>query len=395
MLSVSKLLSADLSSSAASDTEKVRYSREERPVVVWNMTKRCELHCVHCYSDSADNLYSGELSTEEGKQLIDELARFKSPVLIFSGGDPLLRDDVFELAAYSRDKGVRPILSTSGIHIDSEVAKKIRASGIVYVGVSLDGGEEINDRLRGMQGAFSKAVDGIRHCRDLGLVAGVRFTMSRKTVDELPVIFDLLEKEEIERGYFAHLVYSGRGQRFSREDLDHKETRQAVDYVFDRARDFIDRGLKKDIVTGSNDVDGVYLWMKMMQSDPERAEKVYELFRGRGGNSSGVTLANIDNLGDVHPDQFWQHYSLGNVRKRPFGEIWTDRSDPVMNILKDRKGHIKGRCGVCPHFDICGGNYRVRAEFVTGDLWAEDPACYLSDEELGIKTSRGSRGQGL
>lgn len=384
MLSVSKLLSENLPSQSDSQTEKIRYSRTDKPVVVWNMTKRCDLHCVHCYSDSADMLYSGELSTSEGKTLINSLAAFKAPVIIFSGGDPLLRQDLFELASYARDKGVRPILSTSGIHITPEITSHIKKSGITYVGISLDGGEEVNDKLRGMKGAFNKAVEGLKQCKDAGLIAGVRFTMSKKTVGELPTIFDLLEKEGIERGYFAHLVYSGRGQKFSREDLDHKETREAVDYIFDKAKEFISRGKKKDIVTGSNDVDGVYLYLKLKGTDPQKAERLHKLLTGRGGNSSGVTLANIDNLGNVHPDQFWQHYSLGNVRNRDFGEIWMDRSDPVMNILKDRKEKIRGRCAKCPHFDICGANYRVRAEFVTGDLWDEDPACYLTNEELGI-----------
>ncbi len=385
MLSVSKLLSAKLPFRRERETDSTRYMREERPVVVWNVTRRCDLHCVHCYNDSADGLFPGELTTEEGRRLIDDLAAFKVPALIFSGGDPLLRNDIYELVSYALSKGIRPILSTSGIHIDGVAAKRIKASGIVYVGVSLDGGEEVNDRLRGMQGGFRRALEGIRRCRDLGLVVGIRFTMSKKTVDELPVIFDLLESEEIERGYFAHLVYAGRGERFSREDLDHGETRKAVDYIFDRSHDFIARGMRKDIVTGSNDVDGVYLYLKLKESDPERAAAVYDLLRGRGGNSSGVTLANIDNMGEVHPDQFWSHYSLGNVKKRPFGEIWTDTSDPVMGILKMRKGRIKGRCGRCPYFEICGGNYRVRAEFVTGDLWAEDPACYLTDEELSLR----------
>lgn len=389
MLSVSKLLSAKLPTKAGdstdnSPTENIRYSRIEKPVVVWNMTKRCDLHCVHCYSDSNDVAYKGELSTAEGKKLIDDLASFGSPVIIFSGGDPLLRADLFELASYARDKGVRPILSTSGIHITNETVQQIKQAGITYVGVSLDGGEAINDKLRGMQGAFQKALEGIRRCRDAGLVVGVRYTMSRKTISELPTIFDLLDSEEIDRGYFAHLVYSGRGKKFSREDLDHAETRDAMDYIFDRAKSFMAQGKTKDIVTGSNDVDGVYLWHRLKETDPERAKEVYRLLQGRGGNSSGVMLANIDNLGDVHPDQFWQHYSLGNVRERSFSDIWTDRSDPVMDILKDRKGHIKGRCGLCPHFDICSGNYRVRAEFVTDDLWAEDPACYMSDAELGI-----------
>lgn len=383
MLSVSKLLGSTLS--GRESTEAMRYSKDERPVVVWNITRSCGLHCVHCYNSSEEKVYPGELTTPEARKVIDDLSAFGVPVIIFSGGDPLLRSDLFDLIAYSKKKGIRPVLSTSGVTIDREAARRIKDSGVLYVGVSLDGGEETNDRLRGVRGAYKKAIDGVRYCRDLGLVVGLRFTMSKKTVAELPVIFDLLEKENIQRGYFAHLVYSGRGEKFSREDLDHAETREAVDYIFERAADFIKRGLKKDIVTGSNDVDGVYLYLKLLKSDPERARTLYALLQARGGNSSGVKLANIDNLGAVHADQFWSQYSFGNVKERPFGEIWTDTTDPVMRVLKNRKGAVKGRCSVCPHFDICGGNYRVRAEFVTGDLWAEDPACYLTDSELGIR----------
>ncbi len=383
MLSVSKLLGSSLS--GRESTESMRYSKDERPVVVWNITRSCQLHCVHCYNSSEEKVYPGELTTAEAKKVIDGLSAFGVPVIIFSGGDPLLRHDLFDLIAYSRDKGIRPVLSTSGVTIDREAARKIKDSGVLYAGVSLDGGEEINDRLRGVRGAYKLAIDGMRYCRDLGLIVGLRFTMSRKTVGELPAIFDLLEKENIQRGYFAHLVYSGRGEKFSREDLDHTETKEAVDYIFERASDFIRRGLKKDIVTGSNDVDGVYLYLRLLKTDPERAKSLYGLLLGRGGNSSGVKLGNIDNLGGVHADQFWSQYSFGNVKDRPFGEIWTDTTDPVMRALKERKGAVKGRCSVCPHFDICGGNYRVRAEFVTGDLWAEDPACYLTDSELGIK----------
>lgn len=383
MLSVSKLLGSALK--GRESTESMRYSKEERPVLVWNITRSCGLHCVHCYNSSEDRTYPGELTIGEARKVIDGLAAFGVPVIIFSGGDPLLRPDLFDLIAYSKKMGIRPVLSTSGVTIDAGAARRIKDSGVLYVGVSLDGGQETNDRLRGVKGAFKLAIDGLRRCRDLGLVVGLRFTMSKKTVGELPVIFDLLEKEDIQRGYFAHLVYSGRGEKFSREDLDHAETREAVEHIFGRAEDFIRRGVKKDIVTGSNDVDGVYLYLRLLGTDPAKAESVRALLVGRGGNSSGVKLGNIDNLGNVHADQFWSQYSFGNVKERPFGEIWTDTTDPVMRVLKNRKGAVKGRCSVCPHFDICGGNYRVRAEFVTGDLWAEDPACYLTDSELGIR----------
>jgi len=384
MLSVSKLLGSGISR-RGSGAESVRYLREDRPVVVWNVTRSCPLSCVHCYNDSGKKTYPGELSTREALSVIDGLASFKVPAIIFSGGDPLQRPDIFELIEYAGSKDVRTILSTNGILIDKDTAERIKDSGIVYVGVSIDGNEEVNDRLRGMQGGFKKALNGMRLCRDLGLVVGVRFTMSKKTIGELPFIFDLLEAEGIHRGYFAHLVYAGRGEKFSREDLDHNETRKAVDYIFDRAESFIQTGSKKDIVLGSNDVDGVYLYLRLLKNDPVKAATVKKLLAGRGGNSSGVSLGNIDNLGDVHADQFWSHHSFGNVKERSFEEIWTNSADPLLNALKDRKGFVKGRCAKCDFFDICGGNYRVRAEFATGDIWAEDPACYLSDDELGIR----------
>jgi len=384
MLSISKLLGTGIGR-RASAAESARYQREDRPVVVWNVTRSCPLSCVHCYNDSGKKTYPGELSTKEAISVIDSLASFQVPAIIFSGGDPLERPDIFELIEYAGSKGVRTILSTNGILIDKETAQRIKDSGIVYVGVSIDGGEEINDRLRGMRGGFRKAVDGMRLCRDLGLVVGVRFTMSKKTVGELPFIFDLMDTEGIHRGYFAHLVYAGRGEKFSSPQEPQVETRKAVDYIFDRAESFIKAGSKKDIVLGSNDVDGVYLYLRLLRTDPEKAATVKRLLIGRGGNSSGVSLGNIDNLGFVHADQFWSHHSFGNVKESSFEEIWLGSKDPLFLALKDRKRFVKGRCARCPFFDICGGNYRVRAEFATGDIWAEDPACYLSNDELGIR----------
>lgn len=385
MLSVSRLLGATTAQKELpSPAEATRYSRKARPVVVWNVTRRCNLFCAHCYNDSGNGQYPGELTTGEALSVIDSLSDFKVPAIIFSGGDPLLRPDIFTLIERASSLGMRPILSTNGISIDKAVARRIRDAGVVYAGVSLDGSEETNDSLRGMRGGFRRALEGIRHLKDAGLVAGVRFTMSRKTIGELPFIFDLIEKEDIERGYFAHLVYAGRGERFSREELSHEETRQAVDLIFSRASDFIGREIERDIVTGSNDVDGVYLYLKLREKEPQKAERVHKLLSDRGGNSSGVTLANIDNLGNVHPDQFWIARSFGNVKERPFADIWSDLSDPLLKALRNRRGLVKGRCGRCAFFSICGGSYRVRAEFSTGDLWAEDPACYLTDREIGI-----------
>lgn len=380
MLSVSKLLEGLPEKNRAEDA---RYSRAQSPVVVWNVTRECLLSCVHCYNSSGNKSYPNELTANEAVKTLDGLADFNVPAIIFSGGDPLMRPDIFSLIGHAASKGIRPVLSTNGVSIDRDTARRIRDAGVAYAGVSLDGSEETNDSLRGMAGGFKRALQGIRHCLNAGLVTGIRFTMSRKNIQDLPFIFSLIESEGVQRGYFAHLVYSGRGGRFSREDLDHGQTRAALDLIFQRARDFTSRGLKKDIVTGSNDADGVYLYLRLREEDPALGEKARALLEARGGNSSGVSLANIDSLGEVHPDQFWTSHSFGNVKERPFKDIWTDVSDPLLGALRNRKGLVKGRCSRCAHFAICGGSYRARAEFATGDPWAEDPACYLTEEELG------------
>jgi radical SAM protein with 4Fe4S-binding SPASM domain len=382
MLSVSKLL--EETPKDRNFAEEARYRRGLSPVVVWNLTRSCSLSCVHCYNSSGARSYPGELTAEEAFGVIDDLSVFKVPAIIFSGGDPLTRPDILGLVRHCRDKGIRAVLSTNGVAIDIEAARRIKDAGVSYVGVSIDGSRKVNDSLRGMDGAFDKALAAIRHCLNAGLLTGIRFTMSKRNSGELPFIFGLLESEGVQRGYFSHLVYSGRGGPFSGEDLDHCETRAAVDYIFARASGFIKKGLDKDIVTGGNDADGAYLYLKLMDKDPAKAQKVRALLEARGGNSSGAGLANIDNLGEVHPDQFWASRSFGNVKERPFGQIWTDQREPLLKALRNRQGLVKGRCSRCTHFSICAGNYRARAEFATNDPWAEDPACYLSDKEIGI-----------
>jgi radical SAM protein with 4Fe4S-binding SPASM domain len=259
--------------------------------------------------------------------------------------------------------------------------------GLSYVGVSIDGPETVHDKFRGKKGAFQEALRGIRTCLDTGLRVGIRVTLTKYNHPHLDELFDLVEEENIPRACFYHLAYAGRGDRLQsmhRADLTHEETRDAVETIFRRTMDFHRRGITKDVLTVDNHTDAVYLNLKVRREQPERADQVYEMLRWQGGNQSGVAVGDIDNLGNVHADQFSWDYSFGNVRERPFSQIWTDTSDPVMRVLKDRRGHIKGRCSVCPQFDICNGNLRARAESYYGDPWAEDPACYLSDEELGI-----------
>jgi heme d1 biosynthesis radical SAM protein NirJ len=354
------------------------------PVVIWNLIRRCNLTCKHCYSISADKDFPGELSTAEVYAVMDDLKRFRVPVLILSGGEPLLRPDIFDIARRAKDMGFYVGLSSNGTLIDESNIGKIAEVDLDYVGVSLDGIQGTHDRFRRREGAFDASLHGIRLCRDLGLKVGVRFTMTQDNAHDLPALLRLVEDEGIDRFYFSHLNYAGRGNVNRKDDARHQMTRRAMDLLFDTCWEYQQRGLKKEFTTGNNDADGVYLLYWVRRRFPQMEEHVRAKLLQWGGNASGVNVANIDNLGNVHPDTMWWHHSLGNVRERPFSEIWMDTSDPLMAGLKARPRAVKGRCGACAHLGICGGNTRVRAQQLTGDPWAEDPACYLSDEEIGV-----------
>jgi 12,18-didecarboxysiroheme deacetylase len=393
MIGVTKLLCGKVTPSDAlrygrrsdrSPSHLLQFTHDKKPIVVWNSTKACNLRCIHCYYTANVQPDPDELTTDEAKTMIDDLAAFGAPVLLFSGGEPLLRDDLFELGTYAVERGIRTVISTNGTLIDRAAAARIKEAGFSYVGISLDGIGDTNDRFRGMGGAFDAALGGIRACTEMEVRTGLRLTLNRHNYEDLNAIFDLLEEERIRRACFYHLVYAGRGARIQSDDLSLEESRDAVDLIFDRTEDFARRNIDIEILTVDNHSDGPYLLRHLQEQQPERASQVLQLLRWNGGNSSGIGIGAVDHRGNVHPDQFWQHYSFGNVRERPFSQIWTDVGDPLMAGLKNRKPLLKGRCAACQYLDICNGNFRVRAEAVYDDVWAPDPACYLGDEEIGL-----------
>lgn len=365
----------------------LQFSSDKRPVVVWNITRRCNLKCIHCYAqaqDQHDQFFPGELSTEDGRRLIDDLAGFGVPVILFSGGEPMIRKDLPELAGYAVSKGMRAVISTNGTLITPQAAQVLKDIGLSYVGISLDGMEDINDRFRGMKGAFRAALKGIENCRDAGIKVGLRFTLNKFNVLEVPKIFHLLKEMNIPRACFYHLVYSGRGSSLVEEDLTHEATRKAVDLIMDHTRKLHDENDPKEILTVDNHADGPYLYLRLCKEDPERAREVLELLKMNEGNSSGRGIGCVSWDGEVYADQFWRHHSFGNVKEKPFSQIWMDDSQPLMKQLKEKKRYVTGRCAKCLWLDICAGNFRVRAEATTGDIWAPDPACYLTDQEIGL-----------
>lgn len=355
------------------------------PVVIWNLIRRCNLTCKHCYSISADRDFPGELSTQEVFRVMDDLAGYGVPVLILSGGEPLMRPDIFEISHRAKDMGFYVGLSSNGTLVDEHNIGRIAGVGYDYVGISLDGLRGTHDRFRRREGAFDEALNGIRLCRDRGIKVGMRFTLTRDNAHELPELLQLMERERVDKFYLSHLNYAGRGNRNRKDDAVHRLTREAMDLLFDTCWADIGRGQVREFVTGNNDADGAYLLLWVRKRRPELEGHMRELLSQWGGNASGVNIANIDNLGNVHPDTFWWHYTLGNVRERAFSTIWGDLSDPLMAGLNSRPRPLKGRCGACALVDICGGNTRVRAHQLTGDPWQEDPACYLTDEEIGVR----------
>ncbi len=352
------------------------------PVVIWNLIRRCNLTCKHCYSISADTDFAGELDYPEVCRVMDDLKAFRVPVLILSGGEPLLRPDIFDIARRAKGQGFYVALSSNGTLIDASNIEAIADCDFDYVGVSLDGLGATHDRFRRKEGAFEASLAGIRLCRERGLKIGVRFTMTQDNAQDLPGLLKLVEEEGIDRFYFSHLNYAGRGNKNRKDDARHQLTRRAMDLLFDTALDCQRRALHKEFTTGNNDADGVYFLHWVRRRFPERAAHLEAKLRQWGGNASGVNVANIDNLGNVHPDTMWWHYTLGNVRQRPFSAIWSDLSDPLLAGLRQHPRAVEGRCGGCCYLEICNGNTRVRAEQLTGNPWAEDPGCYLSDEEI-------------
>ncbi|MCX7857088.1 MAG: radical SAM protein [Deltaproteobacteria bacterium] len=381
MVSITKLYCG-----AEETFDQLRYrtnARERKPVVVWNLTRRCNLFCKHCYAASnAEKNDREEISKEEAKLTIDDLSSFGIPVLLFSGGEPLLREDIFELFDYAQKKGIRTVLSTNGTLITEEVAKKLKKVGVSYVGISLDGIGEVNDIFRGKNGAFEMAKQGIINCKKSNIKVGIRFTINRENFGQIPAILDFFEKEGVDRICFYHLVYSGRGKNLMTLDLTHEERRQIMDYILVRAKEIFTKNGKIEVLTVDNHADGPYVYLKLLKEDPKRANEVYELLSKNEGNLSGIGIACIDESGNVYPDQFFRDLKLGNIRERPFSAIWSDESNEMLVQLRNKKLYIKGRCSKCKFLHICGGNFRARAYQKTKDFWAPDPQCYLTDEEI-------------
>jgi len=381
MISISRLYCG-----ASSAADNLRYGAGLRPgrkpVVVWNTTRRCNLVCAHCYSVSDNSIADNELSTAEARAMIGQLGAYGCPILLLSGGEPLLRQDLPELATHAVALGLRVAVSSNGTLLDDALAMRLKEAGVAYIGVSLDGLEAAHDRFRGAEGAFASALKGIRAARRAGIKAGIRFTLMQCNVRDVPGIFALLADEGLPRLCFYHLVHTGRGAALAGSGLDHEQTRAVLEVIIDQTAALHARGIPCEVLTVDNHSDGPYLYLKMCREHNPRAARALDLLRQSGGNGAGETIGCVSWDGTVYPDQFWRSQPLGSVRDRSFGGIWEDTSIPLLHSLKHKQEHVTGRCKACRFLDVCGGNLRARAEAATGHVWGVDPACYLTGPEV-------------
>jgi radical SAM protein with 4Fe4S-binding SPASM domain len=380
MIGFTKLLTGKATVSKAIYGSKelymLQFSTQNNPVVVWNITNRCNLNCLHCYISADNRDYDDELNTHEAKRLIDDLASIEIPVLLFSGGEPLLREDIFELGRYAKEKGLRIVLSSNGTLITKELAFRIKEVGFQYVGISLDGRRDTHDKFRGIPGAFDKALVGLRILNQEGVKTGIRFTINKYNHKELPDLLELVEEENIPRFCMYHLVYAGRGKMMVNQDSDNIDRLEYMEFLCKKTLELHQKGVETEILTTDNHADAVLILKYIAENLPEKKEEIRRLLNLHGGCSAGVKIANIDPKGDVYPCQFFRNRSLGNTKERRFSQIWNSFDNELLAKLRNKGEYLKGKCGRCSYKDICGG-CRIRAFFVYGDIFAEDPACYL------------------
>ncbi len=396
MIGVSKLL---LGASSESDglryraaciggPEQIKYNQNKvkanKPIVVWNSTKQCNLNCVHCYASATKEPLELELTTDEGKALLEDLANYGCPVVIFSGGEPFMRGDLMELIEYANTLNLRPVISSNGTLITEEKAKEAKRAGVKYIGVSLDGLTEINDKFRGVNGAFNMAIKGMKNALKAEIKTGLRFTLTKYNQQDLPGVLLKLNEIGVNRCCVYHLDYSGRGKDILKNDLSSSEWRTAIKKFFELTKTHHKNGFPIETLLVGNYCDAGFIYLYLLKENPEQAEWAYELLKRNGGDGTGQTISCIDFLGNVHANQFWQDYSFGNIKERSFSEIWEDITDPIMKGLKNKDQYIKGRCSSnnCRFFEICKGGSRVRSLALTNDVWGSDPACYLRDDEI-------------
>ena len=348
-------------------------------IAIWNFTNRCNLSCLHCYS-KADLDAVDTLTTENIMETLPKLKANGVKFLIFSGGEPLTRKDIYDIAARCKEIGIVTYLSTNGLYVKKSNAEQILDT-FDYIGISIDGSPDVHDAFRGLKGSFVESMKAVDLLNSYGRTkVGIRFTITKDTYDDLAFIFELAEKHNIPKVYISHLVYSGRGLENLEMDLSKEQRMTAVNYIVDKAFEYHENGKDIEIVTGNMEMDAILFYDKFEKKYPEHADEMKRRLIEWGGNSAGRKLLNIDSEGFVKPDPFFP-VKIGNILNQDFSDIWTNEPTELLQKLRVHPRELSGKCETCQYINICNGGSRSRAYAIYGDMWAEDPSCYLTEEQ--------------
>ena len=338
-------------------------------VVAWEVTRSCNLACAHCRASAVHGPYEGELSTAEALTLVDQIASFASPILILTGGEPLMRADVFDIAEHAVAAGLRTVMSPNGTLVTREVAARMKACGIARISVSIDfptAGE--HDRFRGVPGAYDGAVRGVRNAIAAGVEVQINSTITRLNVHHLAALLQLADDLGAVSFHPFMLVPTGRGKELEEQELPPEEYERALEWMYDAQQE-------SKLFMKPTDVPHYWRVMRQRAKAQGRALAVHPHSHGgmntlSRGCLAGVGFCFISHVGGVQPCGYFDKQA-GDVRHTPFRQIW--RESPLFVELRDFDG-LKGKCGACEFKKVCGG-CRARAYEATGDYMAEEPYC--------------------
>lgn len=348
-----------------------------RPVVVWNITDMCNLSCEHCYYSAVIGKRPVAMTLDVIKSTIDDLAELGVPVLLFSGGEPLVHPNIFEAIAYCTSKGIKPVLSTNGTTITPETAARLVECGLEYAGISLDGAEQTHNTFRRHPTAYKRSIRGMRNALDAGIRISVRFTLTESNYLDLDDVIDTAISVGAQRLCVYHLVPSGRARRDG--DIPNVVRREIIEKLCSRVED-----LDLEVLTVDNPSDGPLSYLWALEHAPDRVPDIVRMLSMRTpGDGTGRRIVEIDHRGDVHPNQFWLSESCGNILEEPFAEIW-NRETGMLADLRTSEWPLEGACAECSFAPICGG-FRARANRYHGTHWGDDPSCPLTPEERAME----------
>lgn len=336
--------------------------------IAWEVTSKCNLHCVHCRSSSDMSSHEGDFTTEEAYRLLDDIASFSKPVIVITGGEPLLRPDVFEIASYGTKLGLRMCMATNGTFVNDEVCAKMKASGIQMVSMSLDGASAaVHDNFRDQEGAFDATLKGIEYLKKNGIPFLINSSFTKRNQDEIPKLYELAKKLGATAWYMFMVVPTGRGEDILDELISKEDYEKLLNWHFDMEME------EKDMLVRPTCAPHYYrIALQRKKQDKVDYERRTLKFStgGAKGCIAAQVIAMIDSYGNVRPCSYFPE-TAGNVKKQSFKEIW--ENSELFNNLRNFKAY-KGRCGACEYLNVCGG-CRARADAVHHDYLEEEPFC--------------------